>query len=66
MYCLKYILMRSGRANVRPINMRYLPMVAMGVRISFFILGAKVAFFYLYKCKRMSDFVFSCPYTELF
>ena len=44
-YCLKNTRMRSGRANVRPINIKYLPRVAMGVRIIFIIMDAKVAFF---------------------
>jgi hypothetical protein len=44
-YCLKNILMRSGRESVRPISIRYFPTVAIGFKIIVFIIDAKLALF---------------------
>ena len=44
-YCLKNILMRSGRESVRPISIRYFPTVAIGFKMIVFIIDAKLALF---------------------
>ncbi len=65
-YCLKNILIRSGRAKVRPISMMYFPTVVMGLIIIVFTISCKSSLFCLYKCKRSSDFLFCYAFPKLF